>query len=212
MGAGGLQEGQELVQLLEPRRSRQLNRLGYASRRPQRAGHEPGHDVATDVGEHHRGDDLVRPHPRLEHRRNEGPGRARQRAADEYDRDGDGHRVARELDPEESGRESSEEELSLGADVEQTRAETVGDCQAGEDERRGPQQRLPYLTLAAECPLEHRRERRHRAVPRQPDDDRADEHSDGNRHEGCGDANQPVEPLLLEGEALLRGLGRLRRA
>ena len=120
---------------------------------------DPRHEVAADIGEHHRRDDLVSADLRLHQRRNERPrGPCQHRGQQDQ-----GHRhgpwVAGDHDAHECGRHTTQEELALGADVEKPGSEAVRDGKTREYQRRRPQQRLANLPDTAKRAVEHARHR-----------------------------------------------------
>ena len=150
-------------------------------------------DEIEEQRRHH----LVDAEAEAEHQRAEQQQRAGNGAAEHQRRDEQrGGQMQTVLRAERGGGERANEELALGADIPEARAEGDGGGEAGQDQRRGAGQRLGNREPRAEgadehAPIgfEHRRagERDQDAGQRQRDDDGGDGRADagGERHMGA---------------------------
>ena len=150
-----------------------------------------GH-VDEDGVEHDRRDHLVRPSVGLEVTGE----RRRQHAEDAADDEGERHvehgREVGEPVAHPRREDRTEQQLALGADVEQPGLHADDHGEAGERDRRRPGQRAGEVVLVPERPVDERRVRRPRVRPVQPDQHRAERGGRGRPRRSAGGCSRPA--------------------
>ena len=128
----------------------------------------------------------------LEHTRDRGPRRAGADAGHAAQRDEQRRRKLRQRDADPRGRERGDVELTFGADVQQAAAQRDGNGEAGEDERRGEEQRI----ADAVRPREGASEQQAVGFDRTVADEEHDERADGKRAEHGDQREEQLAQLL----------------
>ena len=122
-----------------------LRGLGHDDERArvfERAGEQVAGPEQRHVVQHDGGDDLVGAGLRLEHTRRCPPRPPAERTGPERQEQVQGPRDAVDAEADPGARQRADAQLALSADVEQAAPKRQPDGQAGQDVRRGPDQRL----------------------------------------------------------------------